>query len=111
MAKFYGPVGYIDYETTGVDIISEKPIERMYKGDLISNTRRLSNGESINDTVTVSNRISILADPYARNHIHAMRYVKWANAYWKIDNVDVEYPRLILTLGGVYNGEVPKQSE
>lgn len=110
MAKFYGPVGYIDYETTGVDIISEKPIERMYKGDLISNTRRTSNGEGINDTVTINNRISIVADPYAMNHIHAMRYVKWAGVNWKVDSVDVEYPRIIMTLGGVYNGEVQGQS-
>lgn len=106
MAKFYGAVGYIDYVETAPDVIVEEPVERMYKGDLISNSRRLSNGESINDTVTINNKISILADPYARNHIHAMRYVKWAGTQWKIDSVDVEYPRLILTLGGVYNGKV-----
>ena len=105
MAKFYGPVGYIEYEETERDVIAEKPIERMYKGDLIRNSRRLSNGQDINDTVTISNQISILADPYAMNHIHAMRYVKWAGACWKVDTVDVQYPRLIITLGGVYNGE------
>ena len=105
MARFYGAVGYIDYEESAPDVIVEKPVEKMYKGEILSNTRRLNNGESINDTVTISNRISILADPYAQNHIHAMRYVKWAGVAWKVDSVDVEYPRLILSLGGVYNGE------
>ena len=110
MAKFYGPIGYIDYEETAPDVTVEKPIERMYKGDLIRNSRRLSNGTDINDTVTISNQISIVADPYAMNHIHAMRYVRWAGANWKVDTVDVEYPRLIITLGGVYNGETKDQS-
>lgn len=105
MAKFYGAIGYISEVETAVDVIENKPIERMYKGDLIRNNRRLDNGENINDNVTISNQISILADPYANNHIFDMRYVKWRGTAWKVSNVDVEPPRLILTLGGVYNGE------
>lgn len=105
MAKFYGAIGYISEVETAVDVIENKPIERMYKGDLIRNNRRLDNGENINDNVTISNQISILADPYANNHIFDMRYVKWRGTAWKVTNVDVEPPRLILTLGGIYNGE------
>jgi len=105
MAKFYGAIGYISEVETAVDLIENKPIERMYKGDLIRNNRRLDNGENINDNVTISNQISIIADPYANNHIFDMRYVKWRGTAWKVSNVDVEPPRLILTLGGVYNGE------
>jgi len=105
MAKFYGAIGYISEVETAVDVIENKPIERMYKGDLIRNNRRLDNGENINDNVTISNQISIIADPYANNHIFDMRYVKWRGTAWKVSNVDVEPPRLILTLGGVYNGE------
>lgn len=105
MAKFYGAIGYISEVETAVDVIENKPIERMYKGDLIRNNRRLDNGENINDNVIISNQISIIADPYANNHIFDMRYVKWRGTAWKVSNVDVEPPRLILTLGGVYNGE------
>lgn len=103
MAKYYGLVGYIENETTG-DVTVEKPVERPYKGDLIKNNRRLEKGEGLNDDVTISNQISILADPYALSHIFAMRYVKWMGVAWKVTNVDVQTPRLILTLGGVYNG-------
>lgn len=105
MAKFYGAIGYISEVETAVDVIENKPIERMYKGDLIRNNRRLENGTDINDNVTISNQISIIADPYANNHIFDMRYVKWRGTAWKVSTVDVEPPRLILTLGGVYNGE------
>lgn len=105
MARFYGAVGYIEEVETAPDVIENKPIERMYKGDLIRNSRRLDNGTDINDNVSISNQISILADAYANNHIHDMRYVKWRGTAWKVTSVDVEPPRLNLTLGGVYNGE------
>lgn len=106
MARFYGAVGYIVETETAVDVITNMPIEKMYKGDLVRNNRRLENGTDINDNVSISNQISILADPYANDHMHDMRYVKWRGTAWKVTNVDVEPPRLILTLGGVYNGEV-----
>lgn len=105
MAKFYGAVGYIEETVTTIDVVVENPVERMYKGDLVRNSRKLENGIGLNDNVTISNQISIVADPYAYDHIHAMRYVKWRGTAWKVVNVDVEPPRLILTLGGVYNGE------
>lgn len=106
MARFYGAVGYIIETETAVDVITNMPIEKMYKGDLVRNNRRLENGTDINDNVSISNQISILADPYANDHIHDMRYVKWRGTAWKVTHIDVEPPRLILTLGGVYNGEV-----
>jgi hypothetical protein len=36
-----------------------------------------------------------------------MRYVEWMNARWKITSIDVKRPRVILTIGGVYNGPIP----
>jgi len=107
MAKFYGAVGYVEEVETATDVHENKPIERMYKGDLLKVNRRLENGVDINDDVTISNQISIVADPYANNHMHTMRYVKWRGIPWKVVNVDAsQAPRLILTLGGVYNGEI-----
>ena len=108
MAKFYGAVGYI-VETKSEDspdCTFEKPVEKFYKGDLIKSNRRLEGSGELNDNVRISNQISIVADPYALSHIFAMRYVKWMGVAWKVTDVDVETPRLILTLGGVYNGEV-----
>ena len=105
MARFYGKVGYINEEETGVDIIQNVPCEKSYKGDLVRNTRRLENGPGVNDNVSLSNTISIVSDPYADTHIHAIRYVKWRGTAWKVTNVEVQPPRILLTLGGVYNGE------
>lgn len=108
MAKFYGAIGYIINEKTAPDVITEHAIEKFYKGDLDRNTRKLEDSGELNDNINIFNQISILADPYANNHMYAMRYVRWRGAVWKITSVEVKQPKLILTLGGVYNGEVAK---
>ncbi len=107
MARFYGAVGYVVDEVSSQhpDVVMEKPVERFYKGDIVRNSRRLENSDQLNDNLTISNQISIVADPYAVSHMFAMRYVKWMGVAWKVTTVDYEAPRLILTLGGVYNGE------
>lgn len=106
MARFYGQVGYVVDTETATDVTEQVPYERPYKGELIKNRQNLENGVSTADDVTLSNQISIVSDPYALSHIFAMRYVKWMGSPWKITNVEVAYPRLILTVGGLYNGEV-----
>ena len=81
-----------------------------YQGEIFKINRKLVSSENLNDDVTVSNRISILADPFAYNNFHSIRYITWMGTKWKVSNVEVSYPRLIFDLGGVYNGETgPKQ--
>lgn len=105
MAKFYGVIGY---STDSVEIrpgVWEKSVvEREHYGDVIRNARSLQTAESINPDITVNNSISIVADAYAREHFFAMLYLRWMGVLWTVKSVDVEHPRLILRLGGVYNG-------
>ena len=105
MAKFYGKIGYANTVETKPGVYEEQIVERSYYGDLIRNTRRLQNADQVNDDINISNEISIVADPYATNNFHTMRYAVFMGTKWKISNVEVSYPRLILTLGGVYNGQ------
>lgn len=105
MAKFYGKIGYANTVETKPGIYEEQIVERSYYGDLIRNTRRLQSADQVNDDINISNEISIVADPYATNNFHTMRYAVFMGTKWKISNVEVSYPRLILTLGGVYNGQ------
>lgn len=102
MAKWYGNIGYADTVDNGVGDWKERITVRSYYGDVIRNTRMLQNSGNINDDVNVNNQISIVADPYANDHIYDMRYVEYLGTKWKITNVDVQYPRLILSLGGLY---------
>jgi len=102
MAKFYGPIGYADTGEARPGVWEEEITERMYSGELIRNTRRLQGAEMLNDNVNIANEVSIIADPFAYQNFYRMRYIGYMGAKWKISNVEVQYPRLILTIGGVY---------
>ena len=105
MAKFYGVIGYAVTKETAPGVWTEEIAEQSYYGDLTRNMRRLQDSGDLNDDIYVANEISIVADPYANANFHSMRYVAFMGAKWKISKVEVQYPRLILTLGGVYNGK------
>ena len=105
MAKFYGVIGYAVTKETAPGVWTEEITEQSYYGDLTRNMRRLQDSGDLNDDINVANEISIVADPYANANFRSMRYVAFMGAKWKISKVEVQYPRLILTLGGVYNGK------
>ena len=103
MAKFCGVIGYAVTKETEPGIWEEQIIEVEYFGDVIRNSRRFSGSAKVNDDINISNQISIIADPFANNNFHAMKYVVFMGAKWKVSEVTVEYPRLILSIGGLYN--------
>lgn len=111
MAKWFGKIGYAETVETEPGIWVDQITERSYFGDVIRNMRSLQSSGSVNDDINISNSISIVADPFANQNFHSMRYVEYMGALWKITNVDVQYPRLTLTIGGVYNGDTPTTTD
>ena len=105
MAKFYGVIGYVETRETEPGVYEEFIKERRHFGELIKFARQLESSDKINSDINLSNQISIIADPYAYEHFYAMRYITFMGAKWKISNVEVLHPRLILTIGGLYNGK------
>ena len=105
MAKYYGAIGYAETVETTPGVWVEQITERQYFGDLTRNSRSLQSTEQLNDNINVANEISIVADPFAYQNFHKMRYVEFMGTKWKINPVEVKYPRLILSTGGLYNGE------
>lgn len=103
MAKFYGKVGYADTSETAPGVWTEVITEREYYGDVLRISRRLQSTDQLNDDIIIDNEFSIVADPFAYQNFHAMRYIEWMGAKWKITKVNVQSPRLILSVGGVYN--------
>ena len=104
MAKFCGVIGYSETIEIQPGIWEERSSERMYYGDILQNTRNYQSSDDVIDDVNISNRISIIADPFATQNTHSMKYVKFMGAKWKITRFEIQHPRLILTVGGVYNG-------
>lgn len=103
MAKFYGNIGFFDTKETKPGVWEETIIEKPYYGDITSNRSRYQNTSQVNQDIVLSNTISIIADPYAKENFQHMRYVTYLGAKWKIESIEVQYPRVILSLGGVYN--------
>ena len=104
MGKFFGAIGYAETKETSPGVWEESIRERNYYGDVIRNVRRLENGAKVNDNVDVNNSVSIGADGFAYENFFSIRYVAWMGAKWKVSSVEVQRPRLILSIGGVYNG-------
>jgi hypothetical protein len=115
MAKFHGKIGYSEIKETvpGTSgVWAPDTVERSYTGDIIKNTSSwkehsaddAGGSSQLNDDLKINNRISVLADPYAYEHFHSIKYVIFMGIKWRVTNVEVSYPRLILSLGGVYNG-------
>ena len=103
MARYHGYVGYaIDVEAYP-GVWEERISEHEYFGDVLKNRINMQQGSVVNAKITISNSISIIADPFAFEHVYAMRYVTYLGKKWSIVNVSIERPRLTLTLGGLYN--------
>ena len=109
MARFFGEVGYGDSVETpiGSGVYQDVITETSYYGDVIRDSRRLESGENLNDDIKVGNSISIVADEYAIEHFFKIKYVRWAGTLWTVTSVEVKSPRLIMSLGSVYNGQSP----
>ena len=103
MARYHGYVGYaIDVEAYP-GVWEEQISEHEYFGDVIKNRMNIQQNGNVNAKITISNSISIIGDPFAYEHVYAMRYVTYLNKKWTITNIDLQRPRLILTIGGLYN--------
>lgn len=103
MARYHGYVGYaIDVEAYP-GVWEEQISEHEYFGDVVKNRMNIQQNGNVNAKITISNSISIIGDPFAYEHVYAMRYVTYLNKKWTITNIDIQRPRLILTIGGLYN--------
>lgn len=102
MAKWFGKVGYSITEETEPGIWEETIVEREYYGDMTSDRRKRQNSGEVNDDINLANVISIVADPFAYQNCSNITYVEIMGSKWKISDVEVQRPRLIMTVGGVY---------
>lgn len=105
MGKWFGRIGYSEQLEVSPGVWEEKITERQYYGDVVRNIRRLESSVNVNDDINASMEISIVADPFALSNFHSMRYIEYMGSLWKISNVEVNYPRLVLTIGGLWNGQ------
>lgn len=104
MAKFHGKIAYVKTEETAPGVHTEIIMEFPYVGDILRSNLYLERGENLNDDLNINHRFSIVADAFAYENIQFVRYITWMGAKWSVKSIDIQRPRLILTVGGVYNG-------
>lgn len=105
MAKWYGKIGYSETVETAPGVWMPRDTVREYYGDVIRNSAKWStNSDSTNDNLTFNCQISIVSDPFAIEKFYSMKWIEFAGTKWKITGVEPQFPRLLLTLGGVFNG-------
>lgn len=104
--RYYGKIGYFDTVETKPGFFENKMIYKTYKGDIIRNTKRNLDNNKVNSDISANNSISIVADPYAQEHFFKIKCAQWQGALWEVSSVEVQFPRLILELGGLYHEDV-----
>lgn len=103
--KYAGKIGFVETSELKDGVSKDIIIEKPYRGDVLQSSRYWSDASGnyqLNDDLMINNRISIVGDPYAMRNIYKMKYLEWNGTKWKITNVDVQYPRLILTISDVW---------
>ena len=104
MAKFYGTIGFEETVESRPGVWVQQIVEKSgYKGDVVSQSYRWQNTSKVNDDVDILVKISVIYDQYAIDNLGRIRYVKYLGQNWKVTSVEPEYPRLIMTLGGLYH--------
>lgn len=103
MAKYYGKLGFAIMEETGPSVYEEKIIEKKCRGDVLSNFRKIKRVDKVNSDIEISNKISVLCNPFINTNINNIRYATYMGVKWRVSDIEVLYPKLILTLGEVYN--------
>lgn len=108
--KFFGLVGFWSGDVeVSPGVFRPLLTERPYFGDVNWNNRHFQGSENQNEEIRLNNQISILSDLYSHEHFASIRYVIWNGVKWRVTNVEVNYPRIVLTIGGVYNGSGTKE--
>lgn len=110
MAKFFGPIGYAIQKETYPGVWTDEVIERNYRGDVLQNSNRWKESDNLNDNFVIDNKLSIVSDSYMHENLGYIKYIRWMGTNWKINRVETLRPRLILSIGGVYNGPTAPRS-
>lgn len=104
MRKIHGKIGYATETETYPGVWEETIIERDYYGELVKNRANIERNNSANGNITFASNISIIADQYVTRYFHNIRYVTYLGTKWSVTSIEPDYPRMLLSIGSVYNG-------
>lgn len=104
MTKCAGKIGYALAVEKQPGVWTEDIVEKKYYGEIVKDNRRLTDQGEVNSSININNNISVVANDFVLYNMAFMRYITFMNSKWKINSVDIKPPRIIISLGGLYNG-------
>lgn len=103
MNKYSGKVGLVMDVEVRPGIWKQQAVEKFVYGEIIRDNRNSVTSDQVNDNMKINNQISIVASPFLMENFRSIKYLTYAGAKWRITTVEVKYPRLLLSMGEVYN--------
>lgn len=103
MAKYYGKIGYSLRQEAKPGVWEEIIVEKEFCGEQLNVRSKWQTSSHLNDNIDITNQLSIVADPFAMQNFYNIRYIQYLGCKWKVTAIEIQRPRLILTVGGVYN--------
>lgn len=103
--KYHGRVGFVKYVKKSPGVWMTDTVEKKYRGDVIQHRANINPSDNVSDELRLTNKISIVCDSYAIENFQWIKYVEYMGVMWNVSTVEVQTPRLILTIGGVYSGQ------
>ena len=104
MAKYSGKVGYGEEVETVPGVWEVRIEERMMKGDKIRQNANIRDSGKVNNEITLNHRVSLLGDAYAFANYYIMKWIEIDGRRWEVASVEVQRPRLIVDIGGLWHG-------
>lgn len=105
MAKYSGLVGYVTEEEISPGVWQPKNNSRKMRGDIIRQTSNNQNDMKVNNDTTLSHRVSLVGDAYAFSNYYDIKWIDIDGYRWKVSSVEVQRPRIIVSLGGPYTAQ------
>lgn len=104
MARFAGLVGYVTQEETSPGIWSSVEKSVMMKGELIRQSSNNRDAGKVNSDITLNHRVSLMGDSYSFDNYYNIKWVMVDKVKWEVSSIEIQRPRLILAIGGLWNG-------
>ena len=107
MARYCGEIGFSTSKKVAPGVYEDEITERKYYGDVTKDFRKNENSDKVVRDVDIRNIFSVVADPFAFENLSFIKYIKYLGIAWNVESVEVQYPRLIISVGGKWNGPGP----
>lgn len=105
MAKYAGLVGYVSLVESPPGVWNQVSNPKRMRGDIIRQSSSNQNGDKVNSDITLNHRVSLIGDAYSLGNYSDIKWIEIDGKKWEVNSIEIQRPRIIVTLGGVWNGD------